>query len=107
MMLKAKANDLRKNLALSRDEFRGPSSDITVDQYLYFLVFFNLLRGSFILGDSFYNKSSLDHIEDSCPGDINDDRKRILCVELEKKDGMTLGLIISGTSSIVKLNKMK
>ncbi|GFV79428.1 hypothetical protein TNCV_1904001 [Trichonephila clavipes] len=33
MVLKAKANDRRKNLALSRDEFRGSSSDVTVDQF--------------------------------------------------------------------------
>ncbi|GFY33336.1 hypothetical protein TNCV_1897881 [Trichonephila clavipes] len=32
MVLKAKANDRRKILALSRDEFRGPRSDVTVDQ---------------------------------------------------------------------------
>ncbi|GFW54825.1 hypothetical protein TNCV_2654651 [Trichonephila clavipes] len=31
-LLKAKANDRRKKLALSHDEFRGPGSDITVDQ---------------------------------------------------------------------------
>ncbi|GFS58903.1 glutamate receptor-interacting protein 1 [Nephila pilipes] len=47
-------------------------------------------------GDSFYNKSNLDQIEESCSNVINDDRKGTLCVELEKKDGMTLGLIISG-----------
>ncbi|GFU23284.1 hypothetical protein TNCV_2559751 [Trichonephila clavipes] len=32
MVLKAKANDRRKNLALRRDEFRQPSSDVAVDQ---------------------------------------------------------------------------
>ncbi|GFQ86655.1 glutamate receptor-interacting protein 2 [Trichonephila clavata] len=48
------------------------------------------------IGDSFYNKGNLDQIEDSCPSVINDERKATLCVELEKKDGMTLGLIISG-----------
>ncbi|GFT22614.1 hypothetical protein TNCV_2983831 [Trichonephila clavipes] len=32
MMLKAKVNDRRKNLALSRDAFRGPGSDVTIDQ---------------------------------------------------------------------------
>ncbi|GFS47919.1 uncharacterized protein TNCV_3598901 [Trichonephila clavipes] len=32
MVLKAKANDSCKNLAPSRDKFRGPWSDVTVDQ---------------------------------------------------------------------------
>ncbi|GFW61431.1 hypothetical protein TNCV_346791 [Trichonephila clavipes] len=32
MVLKAKANDRRKNLVPSRDEFRGPRSDVTVVQ---------------------------------------------------------------------------
>ncbi|GFV31859.1 uncharacterized protein TNCV_3790691 [Trichonephila clavipes] len=32
MLLKAKANDKRKNLALHRDEFRGSLSHVTVDQ---------------------------------------------------------------------------
>ncbi|GFU87932.1 hypothetical protein TNCV_1335021 [Trichonephila clavipes] len=32
MMLKAKVNDRRKNLAFSRDEFCGPRPGITVDQ---------------------------------------------------------------------------
>ncbi|GFX00670.1 hypothetical protein TNCV_2236771 [Trichonephila clavipes] len=32
MVLKAKAKDRRKILALSQDEFRGPRSDVTVDQ---------------------------------------------------------------------------
>ncbi|GFW17537.1 hypothetical protein TNCV_2650951 [Trichonephila clavipes] len=32
MVLKVKANDRRKNLALRLDEFRGPWSDVTVDQ---------------------------------------------------------------------------
>ncbi|GFS54734.1 hypothetical protein TNCV_2749821 [Trichonephila clavipes] len=34
MVLKAKANDRRKNLALRHDEFRGLWSDVTVDQGL-------------------------------------------------------------------------
>ncbi|GFS70667.1 transposable element Tcb2 transposase [Trichonephila clavipes] len=34
MVLKAKDNDWRKNHALSRDEFRGPLSDVTVHQQL-------------------------------------------------------------------------
>ncbi|GFX86833.1 hypothetical protein TNCV_3751061 [Trichonephila clavipes] len=32
MVLKAKANDRRKNLVLHRDEFHGPCSDVTVHQ---------------------------------------------------------------------------
>ncbi|GFU86065.1 uncharacterized protein TNCV_654591 [Trichonephila clavipes] len=32
LVLKARANDRRKNLALNHDEFRGPWSDVTVDQ---------------------------------------------------------------------------
>ncbi|GFX88352.1 hypothetical protein TNCV_1705721 [Trichonephila clavipes] len=32
MLLKAKTSEKRKNLALSHDEFRGPRSDVTVDQ---------------------------------------------------------------------------
>ncbi|GIX94173.1 hypothetical protein CEXT_12471 [Caerostris extrusa] len=40
-------------------------------------------------------KSNLDQTEESCSNNISDDRKGTLCVELEKKDGMTLGLIIS------------
>ncbi|GFV72472.1 uncharacterized protein TNCV_1069041 [Trichonephila clavipes] len=32
LVLKTKANDSRKNLTLCRDEFRRPSSDVTVDQ---------------------------------------------------------------------------
>ncbi|GFW32348.1 hypothetical protein TNCV_675071 [Trichonephila clavipes] len=32
MVLKAMANDRRKNLAPCCDEFRGPRSDVTIDQ---------------------------------------------------------------------------
>ncbi|GFS60459.1 hypothetical protein TNCV_947071 [Trichonephila clavipes] len=35
MVLKAKANDRRKSLALNRYEFRGPLSDVTVDQFFF------------------------------------------------------------------------
>ncbi|GIY46084.1 hypothetical protein CDAR_292931 [Caerostris darwini] len=53
-------------------------------------------KGIDLQGDTFYNKSNLDQTEESCSNNISDDRKGTLCVELEKKDGMTLGLIISG-----------
>ncbi|XP_055930112.1 glutamate receptor-interacting protein 2-like isoform X3 [Argiope bruennichi] len=48
------------------------------------------------IGETFYNKNNLDQIEENRTDAISDDKRDTLIVELEKKDGMTLGLIISG-----------
>ncbi|GFW37987.1 hypothetical protein TNCV_4631881 [Trichonephila clavipes] len=49
MVLKAKAIDWRKNLALRRDEFRGPRSGVTGDQIHFLFSSFSQFVATFPL----------------------------------------------------------